>query len=129
MCFDQATFKYLQILKNSHRTGGESAESYKMHIEKVLKVFFFCFCFTFTSFNILFFSSLCTLGGVSLTLRHRLECKIKTADIVSVDSSDDMCPLSPSEKPLQFASLLSAPNKAPWKKQDELHKEMLVCGI
>lgn len=64
-----------------------------------------------------------------MTLRHRLECKIKTADIVSVDSSDDICPLSPSEKPLQFAALLSAPDKAPWKKQDELHKEMLVCGV
>ena len=60
-----------------------------------------------------------------MTLRHRLECKIKTAETVS--TADDICPLSPSEKPSQFTSLFTVPNKAPWKRENETHKEMLVC--
>ena len=68
------------------------------------------------------------VGGVSLTLRHRLECKIRTVETVSTVDSSDTCPLtlSPKEKPLQFGSQFGVTNKIPWKREDETHKEMLV---
>ncbi len=78
----------------------------------------------------LLYSSHMLTGGVSLTLRLRLECKIRTMDTVStVESIDDTCPVSPNEKPLQFVSHFDLPNKASWKREDETHKEMLVCRI
>lgn len=68
-------------------------------------------------------------GGVSLTLRHRLGCKIKTTETVStVAEEDDICPLSPSEKTkpglFQFAN-----QKLPWRKEEEPIKQMLVSGL
>lgn len=64
-----------------------------------------------------------------MTLRHRLECKIRTVETVSTMESSDTCPLSPIEKPLQFASQYGLTNKAPWKREDETQKEMLVCNL
>ncbi len=61
-------------------------------------------------------------GGMSLTLRQRLECKIKTEDIVST-IGDDVCVLSPGEKTKSF---FDVKDKLPWKTEERPNEQMLV---
>ena len=72
------------------------------------------------------------LGGVSLTLRHRLACKIRTVDSVSTTDDSDICQLSPSEygAPKQFSALYENKDKCPWSREKETSLQMLVsCGV
>ena len=65
------------------------------------------------------------VGRVSITLRHRLECKIVTAGTVSVQDEDDVCPVSlPKEK--HKSHPFEMKDKQPWIKANTPHKEMLV---
>ena len=65
------------------------------------------------------------VGGVSLTLRHRLECKIATEQMVSTAQIDDVCLLSPDqEKTRRNFTHFDIKDKQPWSSK--LHKEMLV---
>lgn len=69
------------------------------------------------------------IGGVSLTLRHRLECKIKTVDTVSTVDNSDLCPLSPTVKSEQFLCKFDVKDKLPWLREKETFKQMLVSHV
>jgi len=65
------------------------------------------------------------VGGVSLTLRHRLECKIATEEMVSTADCEDICLLSPDqEKTRRNFTHFDIKDKQPWSTK--LRKQMLV---
>lgn len=62
-------------------------------------------------------------GGVSLTLRLRLECSIKTAESVSTVDDQEICPVTPVEK------FFASKEKAPWMREETTIKHMLVMFL
>lgn len=65
------------------------------------------------------------VGGVSLTLRQRLECSIKTVEsVVSTIDDEDICPVSPVGK-----MFLAPQEKAPWMREEKTIKQMLVSCV
>lgn len=67
----------------------------KLRILNILCMWFAC-CHCHTVFVCCMFTCM-HAGGVSLTLRLRLECLIKTDEVVGMSDRGDECPISPTE--------------------------------
>ena len=66
-----------------------------------------------------------------MTLRHRLECKIKTVKMVPMmeeplREDHDVCLVSPPPDRPKVQKRFEMKDKLPWLKTDTPHKQMLV---
>lgn len=57
-----------------------------------------------------------------MTLRHRLQCSIKTVESVSTMDGEETCPVTPVEK------FFTSQEKASWMREEKTLKKMLVSA-